>query len=181
VKVQLCAQPACPRNTQSGLFQPAAPEPEKLELTLARISSMVGQGRVGAIELLDTHRPEAFRIQHFSPCAADNKKTANDKPNGHTSSNVPIAALRMFRPPICAMVKMQDGRPVHIRCERRKELQGEILWIAGPWRSSGDWWQQEGWAREEWDIALPGEPGIVLYRLTRDLLTGKWFVEGSYD
>ena len=29
-----------------------------------------------------------------------------------------------------------------------------MLWKAGPWRSSGDWWDREAWARDEWDIAL---------------------------
>jgi protein ImuB len=66
-------------------------------------------------------------------------------------------------------------------CEKRKEIQGEILWTAGPWRSSGDWWEQEGWAQDEWDIALQEKDSIALYRLVRDLLSGQWLVEGSYD
>jgi protein ImuB len=55
------------------------------------------------------------------------------------------------------------------------------VWVAGPWRSSGDWWEQEGWARDEWDIAVQAENEITLYRLVRDLLGGRWVLEGSYD
>ena len=55
--------PVKPQAAQTGLFVPVAPEPVKLELTLARIQAFVGEGRVGTPELLDTHRPDAFRIQ----------------------------------------------------------------------------------------------------------------------
>src|ERR1700738_1539943 len=67
VKIHLSADPARPRALQSGLFQPAFPEPEKLELTLARIAGIVGEGRVGSVELLDTHREGAFAVRHFAP------------------------------------------------------------------------------------------------------------------
>jgi protein ImuB len=55
------------------------------------------------------------------------------------------------------------------------------LWSAGPWRSSGDWWEKESWSRDEWDIAVQGKTDITLYCLVKDLLAGKWFVEGTYD
>src|ERR1035441_7483564 len=67
VKIHLSADPARPRALQSGLFLPAFPEPEKLELTLARITGIVGEGRVGSVELLDTHREGAFAVRHFAP------------------------------------------------------------------------------------------------------------------
>jgi protein ImuB len=67
VKIHLSAEPARPRALQSGLFQPVFPEPEKLELTLARIAGIVGEGRVGSVELLDTHREGAFVVRHFAP------------------------------------------------------------------------------------------------------------------
>ena len=92
-----------------------------------------------------------------------------------------VTALRIFRPPIGVTVTMQEGKPVCLGSSRRKELQGEILWAAGPWRSTGNWWEQEGWARDEWDIAVQEETNIALYRLVRDLLSGRWFVEGAYD
>ena len=67
VKIHLSAEPVRPRAAQSGLFLPPSPEPEKLELTLARIAGIVGENKVGSLQLLDTHRPEAFRMQHFAP------------------------------------------------------------------------------------------------------------------
>ncbi len=67
VKIHLSAEPARPRALQSGLFQPFFPEPEKLELTLARIAGIVGEGRVGSVELLNTHREGAFSVRHFAP------------------------------------------------------------------------------------------------------------------
>src|SRR5215469_9973741 len=53
LKVHLAAEPAPPRNVQGGLFLPPTPEPEKLELTLARIAGMVGEDKVGSMQLLD--------------------------------------------------------------------------------------------------------------------------------
>src|SRR5205085_8393254 len=70
-KVHLEAIPARPRTVQNGLFTPLAPEPEKLELTLARIAHVVGKHNVGSPELLDTHRPDAFRLRHFNSSVAE--------------------------------------------------------------------------------------------------------------
>jgi nucleotidyltransferase/DNA polymerase involved in DNA repair len=243
VKIHLTAQPARPRAAQGGLFLPPTPEPEKLELTLARIAGIVGKNRVGSLEILDTHRPEGFRMQHFTPgepqglqcvCEDSNLKAVG-KPNslfsaakrrkneahgasrgsngemsqprrgerqsvlhqepfaawlkpcpdtnqqesgvGHSA----VTALRIFRPALRAAVTLRDGQPAHIACQKRKEVQGDVIWLAGPWRSSGDWWEQEGWRRDEWDIAVESASGIALYRLVRDLLRGVWLVEGTYD
>jgi hypothetical protein len=52
---------------------------------------------------------------------------------------------------------------------------------AGPWRVSGDWWD-ESFSREEWDVALAMPPGgAAAFRLFRDRLRGEWFVEGELD
>ncbi len=186
VGIHLSAEPVRPRAAQSGLFLPPSPEPEKLELTLARIAGIVGQNKVGALQLLDTHRPEAFRMQHFAPGqgqeqAARGSKTSRKSGESQKPNEAAVTAMRIFRPPLRATVTLQEGRPARIACPRRKEIWGDILWAAGPWRTSGDWWEQEGWARDEWDIALQEMTGITLYRLIRDLLNGQWQVEGSYD
>ncbi len=73
VKIHLAAEPVRPRPGQSGLFLPPSPEPEKLELTLARIAGIVGEDKVGSLEIMDTHRPQGFRMQHFAPQDAARK------------------------------------------------------------------------------------------------------------
>ena len=80
VKIHLSADPARPRALQSGLFQPVFPEPEKLELTLARIAGIVGEGRVGSVELLDTHREGAFVVRHFAPAEPAPVEPASTEP-----------------------------------------------------------------------------------------------------
>jgi protein ImuB len=213
VKIHLSADPAPPRALQNGLFQPLFPEPEKLELTLARIAGIVGEGRVGSVELLDTHREGAFAVRHFAPTEpapaelkakhevkqSGNRKKDTSMPENDSACEIDachtgeklgetaqkqmsaVIALRLFRPPLSASVTVREARPVRIRCLQRENIAGEIVWTAGPWRSSGDWSEQEGWSREEWDIAIPAETGLVLYRLVQDKLSGNWFVEGTYD
>src|SRR5262249_55424856 len=46
-RVEVEAIPAKPRVVQNGLFVPLSPEPEKLELTLARLKAVVGEENVG--------------------------------------------------------------------------------------------------------------------------------------
>jgi len=65
VHVAIEADPVEPRRVQNGLFVPLAPEPEKLELTLARLGHLVGAGNVGSPQLEDTHRPDAFTMVPF--------------------------------------------------------------------------------------------------------------------
>jgi protein ImuB len=208
VKIHLSANPARPRALQSGLFQPVFPEPEKLELTLARIAGIVGEGRVGSVELLDTHREGAFAVRHFAPAepaSAEPKVKHEAKQSGNRKNDMfmqendslcpveenaeestkeqmsAVIALRLFRPPLGASITLREAKPVRMRCLEREDIAGEIVWTAGPWRSSGDWSEQEGWSREEWDIAVPADNGLVLYRLVQDKLSGHWFVEGTYD
>ncbi len=199
MKVHLRIEPAKPRPGQTGLFIPTTPEPEKLELTLARISAVVGEGCAGSPQMLDTHRPQAFEMQRFvlsdsaragtrmspdfdlegSGVLARTAKSYSSKIRG-TAANV-VTALRIFRPPIAVTVNHQNGRPSHLTSKRHNQIAGEVLWAAGPWQSSGDWWEQDAWVRDEWDIAVQEKTGIALYRLIHDLIRGQWLLEGSYD
>src|SRR5882672_11071714 len=65
VGVSISCEPVKPRVLQTGLFIPLAPEPEKLELMLARLAKLVGGENIGSPELIDTHRPDAFRMKRF--------------------------------------------------------------------------------------------------------------------
>jgi protein ImuB len=181
-KIHLTAEPARPRSAQGGLFLPPSPEPEKLELTLARIVTLVGESRVGSLELLDTYRAEGFRMKRFVPGSySDGSVSETNRQKAAAEERSAVAALRMFRPRLRAAVTLESGEPMRVVCSKKKEVQGTVLWKAGPWRSSGDWWEREAWARDEWDIALQNADGAALYRLVHDLLGGGWFVEGSYD
>jgi protein ImuB len=165
MKVKLSAAPVAPRHEQEGLFVPDAPVPEKLEVTLARVAKVVGTENSGSPELLDSHRPQAFRMAHFTPPAAKNDE--------HSPASAKLA-LRLFRPAKKARVMVRDGVPMQVRFAK---IDSEVLMAAGPWRACGEWWGQQPWARDEWDVALPEG----LYRLVRDRVRSAWLVEGTYD
>jgi len=174
VHVWMGMNPVKPRCAQSGLFLPAAPEPVKLELTLARIKAIVGEERVGSPELLDTHRPDAFRMVRMQGGAG--WKPAGRLligPRGEAALCPKALALRIFRPPRAARVAVISGRPGFIAADG---IRGKVLDLAGPWRTSGDWWTADPWSRDEWDIALSDGAVYRLYCEPRG-----WFVEGSYD
>ncbi len=162
LKVWLEAVPAEPRAAQTGLFVPLSPEPEKLELTLARLRSLVGENNVGTPVLLDTHRPGAFQMLAQPFAAAP--------PGRHVAAALP---LRAIRPPRAANVQMASGQPVHVQAPG---VRGHVVASAGPWRTSGDWWTHDPWARDEWDVALSDG---AIFRIYCEW--GRWFVEGSYD
>jgi protein ImuB len=65
---------------------------------------------------------------------------------------------------------------------KQRSVYGKVISLAGPWRTTGDWWRDDSWARDEWDVALDsGKDRPALYRIYRELNSGNWFVEGNYD
>jgi protein ImuB len=197
VTVGIACEPAKPRSIQNGLFQPLAPEPEKLELTLARLSRLVGANNVGSPELVDSHRPGAFRVKRFLVKSGSNRRgrkprgedTKGSRPRILSSKDLFPASLlgfRVFRPPLRAQVEAPAGWPTRIKVQQTgRIIRGKVLKLAGPWRTSGDWWSEDIWVRDEWDISVGGsgsshEKG-TLYRIYRDLRSELWFVEGVYD
>jgi protein ImuB len=144
IAASLRAEAAQPRVIQNTLFLPPVPEPEKLELTLARIAKLVGAGNAGSPILLDTHRPDAFQIRPFRIAAAHTTASRN-RPRHRLS-------FRVFRPPLWAEVKSSlANQPIHVRA---RGIAGKVVSRAGPWRTSGDWWTIDVWDRDEWDVEL---------------------------
>jgi protein ImuB len=123
--IWLAAEPVRSRAAQTGLFLPLSPEAEKLELTLARLAGVVGEGRAGSPEILDTHCPEKFRLRHFAPAVPKHDRQWPGTP-------APLTALRLFRPPLRASVLLHGGAPVRITSAIQPEVRGEIVWSAGP-------------------------------------------------
>jgi len=173
--IKLGVNPVKPQAAQGGLFVLAAPEPVKLELTLARIQAIVGEGRAGCPELLDTHRPDAWTARSVpAPSPGDRHHCPRGAEAAPWDSGVsPRLIFRMYRPPRMARVTLASGQPSFLAAER---IRGRILERAGPWRTSGDWWTTGPWSRDEWDIALSDG---ALYRIYCE--ARGWFVEGSYD
>jgi protein ImuB len=92
----------------------------------------------------------------------------------------PAVALRRFRVPVPARVRVADGKPLRVAIDRRGMGGGQVTAYAGPWRTSGDWWTDgaSGWDRDEWDVTL--NDGAT-YRLFRERDAGHWFVDGIVD
>jgi len=190
--VSINCEPVKPRVSQNGLFIPLAPEPEKLELTLARIAKLVGETNVGSPVLVDTHRPDTFLLKHFTvkskyDFSKRRRRTANQQ---SVTDNRQCLGFRMFRPALRAMVQAPRGIPTQISAwDKHRSIHGKIINVAGPWRTTGDWWRDDRWARDEWDVAIEAgadsssrlQRSTAMYRLYRELASGTWFVDGSYD
>jgi protein ImuB len=183
VSVEIVAEPVEPRVSQTGLFIPLAPEPEKLELTLARLVKLIGADKVGSPEILDTHRPDAFRLRRFN--LSGRQKTRNQQ--AAIGNRQCVQGFRVFRPPWRAEVQILSGRPTRINAFEAKSscrVRGKIIFAAGPWRTSGDWWRPDVWARDEWDIAMADsihKQDEVICRIYREVQSDLWFVAGIYD
>jgi protein ImuB len=226
-QIFMTADAAGPQVTQNGLFVPSGPDPEKLEVTIARLAKLVGEGNLGCAELLDSHRPESFRMERFvavaehnkaskrfvrarlQPCRNIGKFNRASAPEGmafHSSPTPNITALRVARPPECVRVEMRDDQPARVYL---RGMRGEVVAASGPWRSSGDWWQEDRWHQDEWDLEIefpaspvgvqhryapsrqdqnpldarkcPAGPQRGLYRIYFDAQQQAWFLRGVYD
>jgi len=178
--VSISCEPVKPRVIQNGLFVPLAPAPDKLELTLARLSKLVGEENVGSPALLDTHRPDAFVVNRFT--LADFQKRRKKRNRQSAIANRQSLGFRMFRPPLRAIVQASQGLPVQISAwSRQRSVYGKIVDLAGPWRTTGDWWRDDLWARDEWDVTIERLGQEAAYRIYRELRSQNWFVEGNYD
>jgi protein ImuB len=158
-----------PRRAVAGVLGRAAPPAERdLATILARLVALVGADRVGAVGLADSHRPDAFVPV---PLALDAPPAAGARAEGD------VLALRRLRPPRRVSV-VTDGerRPALVRGALVPEAR--VVGCAGPWRASGEWWDESAWGRDEWDVAL--DDGSVC-RLARDLRDHAWYLDGVYD
>jgi protein ImuB len=187
-KVTLTAEPAEPRPAQAGLFLPPAPNPEKLEVVLARLARLVGPENVGSPELMDSYRPDAFRMVAFhplppGPTPSRRRRESQDKVR---RPNPGFRPLRLFRPPLAAAVRVSGGRPAYVQAA--DGIRGKVIRAVGPWRTSGEWWTQNGWDQDEWDVRVvrgsfreASNLSTILAQIYQDRRTGSWFVRGIYD
>ena len=164
IAVRLDAMPARPPRQQFGLFDTALRDPMQLHETLARLTGLLGADRVGTPVIEETHRPDAFRMESFEWKLPE--KTAELPP-------LKGCALRRFRFEQPASVHIDEGKPTHLHS---REMRGDVSELAGPYASSGDWWDVERWSRVEWDVALRDGAVVRCHQHP-----GGWAVDGIYD
>jgi protein ImuB len=217
--VRIVIDPTPGRVLQHTLFARAQPTPEQLSTLVARLGALMGQDRFGAPVVVDTYRPGAFAMTAFA--TEHTPETRQSEVGSQKSEGVDhaadfrlqtssfsgvVSALRRCRYPVPARVVVAEGRPVRVTTDRRGFAGGAVTRCAGPWRSSGDWWniasrksevgsqksdgpptaqtsdfklQTSGaWNRDEWDVAL--NDGAV-YRIFQDRVTDAWFIDAIVD
>ena len=167
--VTVAVAPGTVRLVQGSLFGPAMPAPGKLAMTLARLAALVGSDRVASPAVSDTHRPGAWSVVPFTSAPREPSDCRTPDPGPRT----PV--LRAFRPPRDAEVVTAGARPV---VARAGDLGGVVVASAGPYRFVGDWWADDPFARDDFDVAT--DDGSLL-RVFFDHLTHRWLVDGIYD
>jgi protein ImuB len=173
-EIRLFIDPTPARIVQHTLFSRPQPAPEQVSTLLARLHALLGSDRVGSPALTDTDRAGAFALQPFRTVWPSTKTAPTD-----ASVAQVVMALRRYRPPVAIRVAVDEsGVPVRITVDRAGLESGPVAVCAGPWKTSGDWWNAERWDHDEWDAQLESGP---LYRLARDRRTGHWFLHAVAD
>jgi protein ImuB len=168
--VTLEAEPGSTSKVQLGLFSPQLPEPSRLDVTLARISAIVGEGNVGRPVLQDTHQADTFRMEPFTVLSAQ----PSEIPQGPQRP-----AMRMLRPPETTFVTIQSQLP---RTFSFRERRYSVEHAYGPWLTSGEWWTSTLWGCEQWDLVARTQSGEMLCCcLVRDRMQNNWRMVALYD
>jgi protein ImuB len=171
VGIALTAEPGKTGKAQLGLFSPELPEPSRLDVTLARIRALVGDGNCGRAVLEDTHASEAFRMEPFALPSRGSRMDA-------APANARLA-MRRLRPPVRTFVVLDRERPASFAFHDRRYT---VERAYGPWASSGAWWNQSLWSMEEWDVVARAQDcSLFCCLIVRDPAGNAWEVTALYD
>ncbi len=193
-RVVVAADPTPARVLQFSLLARPLPSPEQLSTLMARLSALMGEDRCGSPVVVDSWKPGVFGMKGFNPGSGIRDQGSGIRPFRIPDPRSPSVALRRFRVPVPARVRAHEGTPLHLVIDRRGLTGGAVQSAAGPWRTSGNWWNDEpgspgsripdprsqvsSWDRDEWDVAL-GDG--VAYRVFRERGSGAWFLDGVFD
>jgi protein ImuB len=179
VEIELGVVPG--RIAQGSLLTCTLPAPETLTTLVARLGALMGESRVGAPALVDSHDARVITMKCFAPGPAEPRNSGTGKPHPGTSELRHFGTcIRRLRFPLAATVKTDHGAPVAVSPSARGLPGGAVRERAGPWRSSGRWWaaDRSRWDRDDWDVELAHGARL---RLSRDRATGNWEVGGIFD
>ena len=167
VAVRLDAEPAQPQVAQRGLFQSQFPDPDRLDLLLARLRAIAGEENVGSANLANSHRDDAFTLEAFRPELEELEAQRSFSPR---------PALRVLRPSQSIRVWLANERPHRLAW---RGLRFTVADAAGPWHASGSWWDRTHFDCDYWDVVTT-EPAYML-RLQQEHAPNAWNVVGLYD
>jgi protein ImuB len=209
-RVVVAVDPTPGRVIQFSLLSRPLPSSEQLSTLMARLTALMGEDRCGSAVTIDSWQPGAFEMKPFAPRDSNDihppeprshggmkflkerlRVSVSPWPVGVKDAARPHVAVRRFRFPVAARVRVECGVPVRVTTERRGLNGGKVEAYAGPWRASGGWWIGEAgrtgeagragrvsWERDEWDVTLSDG---ATYRVFRERDTDAWFVEGIVD
>lgn len=167
--VVLHAEHGSASKVQLGLFSPQLPETGRLDVTLARIAGLVGEGNVGHAVLDDTHTPEGFHLEPF--CVSSESSEPLSSPNR--------ACMRQLRPSMPTSMVLEKGRPRTFFFRNQRCV---VERAYGPWLKGGEWWNENIWGQEQWDLIARIQDDTLLFCCVgRDLIQDQWHVAALYD
>jgi protein ImuB len=188
--VRLRLDASLPDARQLALFESPLRDPNRFGETLGRLRALAGNEAVGVPLLAEGHRSDVFDLgdplERFGAPILGEPLFPNGAWQTHgTAVGLP---LRRFRPPVQACVHLLMHQPKHVMT---KEWEAPVLECRGPYRKCGDWWAEQAWSHEEWDVRLGGR-AAGMYRLARSLppcspplrspgSAETWWMEGCYD
>lgn len=175
-RVVVSVDPTPERIVQFSLLTRPLPSPEQISTLNARLAALMGERRCGSPAIVDSWRPGAFAMKPFAP--VDSRDYGPQRQKGtEDPERAPAVALRRFRHPVPARVRVENDVPSRVYTDRRGLSGGRVEACAGPWRTSGAWWS-EPWDRDEWDVTL-GDG--TTYRIFRERAGDRWFIDGVVD
>jgi protein ImuB len=187
-RVVVAVDPTPGRVVQFSLLTRPLPSPEQLSTLMARLNALMGEDRSGSPADVDSWEPGAFAMAPFAPRDSTDVHRHGTRRHVDTEKHLidlrafespcPVSALRRFRFPVPVRVRLEQGKPSRVTTDRRGLDGGAIAMCAGPWRTSGAWWDSALWNRDEWDVTLTGG---ATYRLFHERESGNWFLDGIVD
>ena len=169
---------------QGTLLTRALPSPDDVATLTSRLCALMGDTRVGAPALVDTHDERRSSMEKFlageRPREGPRRKAQGPSVPEQNHATAFIPCLRRYRLPLAVVVEVERGRPATVRSTARGMPGGDVVNVAGPWRTSGGWWApgDQDWDRDEWDVELVTGG---CYRLVRNRISGRWEIEGEMD
>jgi protein ImuB len=155
---------------QLGLFSPQLPEQSQLEITMARIHSLIGLDNAGTPIFENSHRQLTSAVDRFAL----------------------FPAAQRIGPKQCHRLSMRRLRTNISMKIAGTGLPGSFIYsstlynvrqVYGPWATGGRWWDHDTWNHQEWDVIATSanRTDLTYCCLSSNMDATHWLLEGIYD